>query len=263
MDKKQKLLSLLCITVFLWIFPLQLRAEQFTVADTDLNIEIDTQSWKILTREAKEDELLKEMYGLDQETAMQWLEKNYIYLYGVFTEEDVYPHMELLIRKSEAVNVINLSKYSDKDIRALGKELAQDRKDVQYDIFQTDYKYAFLSYTDSGYMVREYYTAVNGESYTFTFQKMSDFTQEDIVQMQKLIKSASFEIHEEIDAAKEGGRRISVFTVFGLALFVFMLWRVFVKKKQQDKEEQFLQEIEELERKCLEDRKKQDKFEQK
>lgn len=232
-----------------------------SVPETSLGIELEGQ-WRVLTRASLEEEVLEAEYGLTQETAKQWMEKNYIYLYGVFEAEDVYPHMELLIRKSDAVNVTNLSKYSNRDVRALGKELAEDREDAKYDIFQSDYKYAFLSYRDAGYLLREYYTVVNGESYTFTFQKMGDFTQEEITQMQRVMNSAVFTIRTDIGTAKEGGRRISAFTAVGFALFAFMLWRVFIKKKQDSKEEKFLKEIEELERKCLEDRKKQDRFEQ-
>lgn len=275
MKKKQRMIVLLGM-LFLLFFPIGVQAALVTteedpaavltvsmsVPDTSLGIEYDKQSWRVLTRASLEEELLEEEYGLTQETAKQWMEKNYIYLYGVFDAEGVYPHMEFLVRKSEAVNVTDLSKYSNRDIRALGKELAGDRKDARYDVFETDHKYAFLAYTDSGYIVWEYYTVVNGESYTFTFQKMSDFTQEEITQIQKIMDSAVFTIRTDLGGIKEGGRRISAFTIVGFALLVFLLWRMLVKNKQNSKEEKFLREIEELERKCLEDREKQDKFEQ-
>lgn len=257
MSKKQKILSLLCMIAVMCIFPLQISAEQLAVMDTDLNIELDLQEWKVLTRAVEEDASLEEEYGLNYEAAVQWLDTNYIYLYGVFTQEDVYPHMELLVRKSDAVNVTNLSKYSAKELKSLGKALAENKTNAQYDIFQTDYKYAFLSYDDAGYAVREYYTVVNGESYTFTFQKLGEFTQKEIVQMQNVMQSAAFQVQANV----RGEGTHSIYTTLGFLLAIFVLWRFFAKKRHQKREEQFLREIEELERKCLEDRKTQDKFE--
>lgn len=168
--------TLILIILILAMVPTTVHAKKFYPKGTDLNIDIDDTEWYVFTRDNLKNNPELEEIGVTYDYLSEFMNNNYVYLDSALFYEDNSDNIELLIRKKPIDDIKNLSNFSNDDVMELAKELSKKQNADIYDIYQTNYKYAYLKYQDSGYYLVEYFTIVNGGSYTVTIQKKSEYT---------------------------------------------------------------------------------------
>lgn len=132
------------------------------------------------------------------------MHNNYVYLDGALFYDDSNDNLELLIRKKSIDKIKNLSNYSNDEIMELAEGLAEKQDSDVYDIYESDYKYVYLKYTDLGYYLVEYYTVVNGESYTLTVQKQSPFNSNELYEIETIVDSIDFDVDTSLKEPSSG-----------------------------------------------------------
>lgn len=204
--------SILFIITFglLCLLPVGVYAEEFKINETDISIEFDTNEWNVFTRDNIENNSNLDKLGIDYASLNKYMNDNYIYLDAVFLNNDATNTLEFIIRKTKADSIINFSNYTDDDILDIAKGLADKQNSNNYDVYINNYKYAYLDYTDKGYNLVEYYTVVNGDSYTVTVQKTNSINSDEKEKIKNIIDTIEFDVDETMEEENsETGIKIS------------------------------------------------------
>ena len=192
--KKLKKLNIFLILLALLVLPTIVNAQTFYPEGTDLNVWIDDTKWYVFTRDNLYNNPELDDLGITYDYLYNFMLDNYVYLDAALFYDDNTDSLELFIRKKNITKIKNLSNYSNDEIINLAKEFAE-LKDVDvYDIYESNYKYVYLESTDSGFYLIEYYTIVNGESYTISFQKQSPFTSNELYEIETIVDSIYFDV---------------------------------------------------------------------
>ena len=193
----KKRILIIITFVLLSLLPLGVYAEEFKINETDISIEFDTNEWNVFTRDNIENNPNLDKLGIDYNTLNKTMNDNYIYLDAIFLNNN--NNLEFIIRKTKADSIINFSNYTDDDILDIAKGLADKQNSNNYDIYKNNYKYAYLDYIDKGYYLVEYYTVVNGDSYTITVQKTSLINSNEREQIKNIIETIKFDVDEALE----------------------------------------------------------------
>lgn len=197
MKEKKKRILIIITFVLLSLLLLGVYAEEFKINETDISIEFDTNEWNVFTRDNIENNPNLDKLGIDYNTLNKIINDYYIYLDAIFLNNN--NNLEFIIRKSKADSIINFSNYTDDDILDIAKGLADKQNSNNYDIYKNNYKYAYLDYIDKGYNLVEYYTVVNGDSYTITVQKTSLINSNEREQIKNIIETIKFDVDEALE----------------------------------------------------------------
>lgn len=223
----KKLLTIVFIMA-IFIFPTIASAETFYPEDTDLSIYLDDTKWYVFTRDNLYNNPQLSELGVTYEYIYNFMNNNHVYLdASIFYDNgDV---LELLIRKSQISRIENLSNYSDDKVMIFVRELAERQNSQVYDIYKTNYKYSYLKYMDKGLYLVEYCTIVNGEGYTMTFQKTSEFTNDELEDIKTIIDSIEFDVDESPKEKHNETNYRTIITVFTIIFTIAIL--LFINKK--------------------------------
>lgn len=176
-------------------------AQTYTIGDTDLTLNIDDTYWYVFTRDniKNNPELID--FGVSYDYMYDFFMNNQAYVDAIlFYEDDSY--IELFVRKKSIDDVINLSEHDDSEVRVLAKKLADKQGASNYSIYTTHYKFVRLEYIDQGFYLCEYYTVVNGENYTFTFQSLEPFSASQYSDIEEVVDGIRFHIDTSLSKNK-------------------------------------------------------------
>lgn len=182
--------------VFMVLLPVSVHAATYSLSETDMSIDVDNSLWYVFTRDnIKDNSELKEL-GISYNTMYDILYTNEAYMDALLLYEDG-GYVEFFVRKRPLdTGVVNLSNYEDKDVLDFAKALAKKQGAKTYSVYENQYKFAKLEYYDSNYnyYLCEFYTVVNKENYTFTFQKPSQYTDAEYAEIKKIVDSIRFDV---------------------------------------------------------------------
>lgn len=193
MKKIIKLTIILIIGVLLLNVPISVKAAYYEVEDTDIAIEFGY-GWHVTTRDNPTccEEL--EAMGIKTEDVLKKFEQEKIYLDAIFYRYDANDNLEMLIRKNPTDGGVNLSESSDEDVEELRAALDEMYELDICEVYENDYTYIHIEHEDLGYNLIEFITLVNSETYTISFQKKNEFTENDIEMIYEIVDSASYTI---------------------------------------------------------------------
>ncbi len=195
----RKIAYIVLLIMMSLLFPGTIYADSYTVNDEELTISFDDPSWVVFTRDnIRENDQLKKL-GTDEETMKSTMEKAYAYVVAV--KGGAKKRIELLVRATENKFINNMSTLSKSEITAL-KEGVDENYSKEIDEYEGSIKkigdntYIRMTgrYDKDGYDVVQYLTFVNGKNYLISAQKVVDFTDADLKQIDEIVKSAEFQI---------------------------------------------------------------------
>ncbi len=192
---------LIAIVLVITVSPVM--AKEYTISNTDIKIDMDDSVWYVFTRDnIKDNKQLKE-FGITEDYMNSTMEKGDIYLDSIkFKEKSEL--LELFVMKKPVEKVKNMSKYSDKDLTSIAKDVATKEKTTDYKIHKTDYKYIYTKYSDSGKEIIDYYTVINGYGYTIKLQTDTKFTTAEETELKNIIEKVSFNVDKSLKEPSKG-----------------------------------------------------------
>lgn len=191
-------------------FPATAYARNYNVAETDLSFDINDTYWYVFTRDNLENNSELSELGVSYDAMYSIMNENMAFVDAVLYY-DTGDSIELLVRKTKVDQMANLSNYDDDDVLEVAEAFAEKVDSSNYSIYQTQYKFVKLDYTDSGFFLCEYVTVVNGESYTFTFQASKPFVEEEYDEIEAIMES----VHFDIDASLKEPNAKRLISAFG------------------------------------------------
>ena len=167
-----------------------------------MSISVDDTVWYVFTRDNIKNNSELEELGITYDTMHDILHNNEAYMDAILYYEDG-EYVEFFVRKRALdTGIANLSNYKDSEVLELAKELAKKQGAETYSVYENRHKFARLEYTDSGYYLCEFYTVVNKDNYTFTFQSTSQFTDEEYAEIENIVDSVKFDVDTSIQEKK-------------------------------------------------------------
>ena len=200
---KRTISVLLSVVLFLVSFlPITTYAKTYNLGGTDMSISVDDTVWYVFTRDNIKNNSELEELGITYDTMHDILHNNEAYMDAILYYEDG-EYVELFVRKRALdTGIANLSNYKNSEVLELAKELAKKQGAETYSVYENQHKFARLEYTDSGYYLCEFYTVVNKDNYTFTFQSTSQFTDEEYAEIENIVDSVEFDVDTSIKEKK-------------------------------------------------------------
>ena len=200
--KRTMRILLSIILCFSALLPIITYAETYNLGGTDMSISVDDTVWYVFTRDNIKNNSELEELGITYEAMYEILHNNEAYMDAILYYENG-EYTELFVRKRALdTGIANLSNYKDSEVLELAKELAKKQGASTYSVYENRYKFARLEYTDSGYYLCEFYTVVNKDNYTFTFQSTSQFTDEEYAEIENIVDSVKFDVDTSIKEKK-------------------------------------------------------------
>ena len=208
--KRTMRILLSIILCFSALLPIITYAETYNLGGTDMSISVDDTVWYVFTRDNIKNNSELEELGITYDTMHDILHNNEAYMDAILYYENG-EYTELFVRKRALdTGIANLSNYKDSKVLELAKELAKKQGAETYSVYENRYKFARLEYTDSGYYLCEFFTVVNKDNYTFTFQSTSQFTDEEYAEIENIVDSVKFDIDTSIKEKKSSSIAESV-----------------------------------------------------
>ena len=190
---------ILSITIFL---PITTYAETYNLGGTDMSISVDDTVWYVFTRDNIKNNSELDELGISYDAMYDILHNNEAYMDAILYYEDG-EYVELFVRKRALdAGIANLSNYKNSEVLELATELAKKQGAEKYSVYESQYKYARLEYIDSGYYLCEFYTVINKDNYTITFQSTSQFTDEEYAEIENIVDSVKFDVDTSIKEKK-------------------------------------------------------------
>ncbi len=191
---KRNAFILILSVLLLAVLPASVYATTYKLSGTDMSVSLDDSSWYVFTRDNITDNPELEELGLKYQDIYDVLYDNNAYVNACLFYEDG-GFVEMFVRKVAIdTGMANLSNYKEKEVLELAKEIAKRRNTKDYSVYESQYKFANLKYKDSGYYICEYYTVVNRDAYTVTFQSETEFVAEEYAEMKRIVDSISFDV---------------------------------------------------------------------
>lgn len=193
--------ALICLVMF---FPITVYGETYHLGGTDMSIQVDDSSWYVFTRDNIKNNSELDELEISYDSMYDILYNNEAYMDAILLYKDGQ-YVELFIRKRAIDSgMANLSNYDEKQVLELAEGLAKRQNAEKYSIYESQYKYAKLEYIDSnlGYYICEFYTVVNKDNYTFTFQSTTPFIDSEYDEMENIIDSIQFDVDTTLKEKK-------------------------------------------------------------
>lgn len=191
---KKKAVSLSAIVMcILMILPMEVLALSYAPNGTDISIAIDD-AWFVFTRENIENNPELADLGIAYENIQDFMYINDVYIDAIIIYDDLHTYLELFLRKVEGDDGMNLSEFSDDEVLETIEEMAEQCGSTEYGIYQTEYKFSKMEYTQEEYHIMEYITIVNGDTYTLGFQSNEPFDDWAYGEMDRIVETVVFEV---------------------------------------------------------------------
>lgn len=188
---------MMCGMVFV---PVGAYATAFSVYGTDMTIDVDDSEWYVFTRDNIRDNPELQELGISEEYMENVFEENDAYMDAVLFFEDG-SFVELFIKmKSVDTGIANLSNYDDDEVTEIAEDLAEEHDIKDYSVYKTRYKFVKLESYDKkyGYYLCEFFTVVNKDGYTLTFQSATPFTDAEYEEIEDMVSSIRFDVDESL-----------------------------------------------------------------
>lgn len=188
---------MMCGMVFV---PVVAYATAFSVYGADMTIDVDDSEWYVFTRDNIRDNPELQELGISEEYMENVFEENDAYMDAVLFFEDG-SFVELFIKmKSVDTGIANLSNYDDDEVTEIAEDLAEEHDIKDYSVYKTRYKFVKLESYDKkyGYYLCEFFTVVNKDGYTLTFQSETPFTDAEYEEIEDMVSSIRFDVDESL-----------------------------------------------------------------
>ncbi len=205
MNVKRITLVLLSAILFtMLIVPAPAYARTYDLSDTDMSISIDDTEWYVFTRDNIDNNPELEEVGVSVEQMREVFNINDAYL-DAFVIYTGGGFLELIVVKKEGnFGVANLSSYSDEDVMELAEEVSGLQEIEDYSVYKKNgYKFVKLETVSTAsdnitYNLCEYFTVVNKDIYSFKFQSVSQFDEEDYRRIEEIVGSIRFDVDNSL-----------------------------------------------------------------
>lgn len=204
---KRSLCILMSVVLCVAFLSVSASAEVYDLSDTDLSVRLDDTIWYVFTRDNIENNAELEELGISYDAMHDILYRNEVYMDAIVYYENG-EYFEFMVRKgSQDTRTVNLTECSDDLVLAMAETRAKQYEAKAYSIYKNQYKFAKLEHFDSNLnrFGCEYITIVNKDSYIFTFQSESEFTDWEYRQMEDIIDSIAFRVDTSIEEKNESG----------------------------------------------------------
>jgi hypothetical protein len=211
------LAAALCCMVFL---PVGAAAASYSISGTDITIKVDDSQWYVFTRDNIKNNPELEELGITEEYMEDVFQDNNAYMDAALFMEDG-SFVELFVKKKSAgSDLVNLSNYDDDEVQEMAEDLAKEHDIEDYCIYKTKYKFIKLeSYDESyGYYLCEFFTVVNKDGYTLTFQSSAPFTDAVYAEIEEIVDSVRFDVDESLKEKPSAFDNIVRNTAIGAAV---------------------------------------------
>lgn len=189
-----------CLMVFM---PVPAHAKTYNLGGIDdMSVQLDDSSWYVFTRDnIKNNSELVEL-GLSYEIMYDALYNNEAYMYAIlFYDNGEY--FELVVKKRTIEDgAVNVSNYSYEKVLGLAEDFAKRQNSNVYSVYENRYKFTKIEYIDKSYYLCDFFTSVNKDCYTFTFQSKSRFYDSEYVEMEKIIDTVRFSVDKSLEEKK-------------------------------------------------------------
>ncbi|MBE6642612.1 MAG: hypothetical protein E7615_03030 [Ruminococcaceae bacterium] len=202
--KKSIRILILAFTVFVMMLPLTVSAKTYKLDGTDMTVELDDSMWYVFTRDNIENNAELDELGITYDSMHSILYDNDAYMDSILFFDDG-EFLEMLVRKNATDSgVANLSNYTDEEVADFAKELGKRLGIDDYSVYKSEYKFARIDYYDSkaGYYLCEFVTVVNKDVYTFTFQSMTEITEQEYNIIEDIVDNIEFDVDTSLKEKK-------------------------------------------------------------
>ena len=191
----------------------------YTISGSDIFLDIDDSIWYVFTRDNIENNPELDELGITYEYMRDVFDENWLYLDAVLFIGDT-DYIELFVcKKAILTKFANLSECNSEEVEEFAKRLPMD----DYRIYDSGYTFVQLDYLDTvsaeepAYLC-EFYTVVNKENYTLTFQSPTPFTQDEYDHIYSIVDSVRFTLKDTDEGDSDSGSTILKSTVIGAAV---------------------------------------------
>lgn len=178
-------------------------ADDYCVNNDELTISFDTPKWTVFTRDNLQDEkaTLKKL-GTKPKEMMSTMKESGAYVVAVKNGKKKREEVLVRVQSNEYINSMNT--LSDKELKALkngvDEKWADELKDYDSSLYHAD-ENEYIRMTgdyDKEHHVIQYFTIVNGREYLIAAQKVVDYTQADIEELEAIAGGATFKVDESL-----------------------------------------------------------------
>lgn len=178
-------------------------AEEFSVNDDELSISFDTPKWTVFTRDnLKEQKATLKELGTKPKEMMSTMKESGAYIVAI--KNGAKKREEVLVRVQSNEYINSMNSLSQKELMALkngvDEKWADELKDYDSSLYHADGN-EYIRMTgdyDKEHHVIQYFTIVNGKEYLIAAQKVVDYNDGDIAELQEITDSASFAVDENL-----------------------------------------------------------------
>ena len=239
------------LILLLALLPIRIYASSFKTED--MHIEMDEERYYVFTRDnIKDNEDLKTLnipYGYMKNI----MTSNNCYLDAIRKNaDDLSDALEVLLVISDAKDTSNLHVYSDDEVQNLSDYMKEryetevDDESLQIHVDKADildingYRYIYYSYYDPSYEkhVEDYHTIINEKIYTIKIQQTAKYTEEELKEINEIVKGITFDIDEKYEKIKEPSFFTKYQYLITALITVAILTPIRIKMKNKKKEEE-------------------------
>ena len=219
------------------ILPITIFAETHLVKDLSIDIDSD---WSVFTRDNiyNNDELNN--MDISYDYMNQLMTANNIYLDAIKLKTPSLAELFVVIKSSDTGVIYNMHKYSKKEINELGNKIIERFGADKFDVVEVGkYKYIHFNYYDKTvkYYADEYFTVMNGYGYTILLQKPAKFTNEELEEFSKIVKTTTYKYNDFYEKKPGGINNILKDEIIGAitAIVISLISVLIAKKKKKNK----------------------------
>lgn len=172
------------LSIMILIFPINVFAKTYEIKDA--KITIDNNEWDVFYFDEPFDSELLEKYGLDEDSMKKIFVDYNGFLYAINIDKEDFSLGINSSSREVDMDIVNLD--------LLAEAFAYTYYDGNYEIYENNYKFAkFASYDSENYLYRiGYAILVNSTAYLFDFSKSTKITDEERLEIEKIIDSIEF-----------------------------------------------------------------------
>lgn len=194
--------KLLLFIVCLFILPICVSAEEYTISELEIKVDISS-NYLVITRDNYKNNPGMEALGVTPEYMEQVFENYNVYLDAF---DSVTGHEIFII-----VNPVNgdYSEYSVEELEELIPTLESYYASLNGENIKTEVvnvngvNYFKIDYAQGGYYLINYYLVSNNNGYNFQIQSKTPLTESEKASFHKIIESISFGYDEEVPPVAE------------------------------------------------------------
>lgn len=187
--------------ILILLSPVIVSASSFTAED--MTIAIDDSEWYVFTRSNISSNSELDDLNISYDYMNDFFETNNAYIDSLKINDD-NSTVELIIAAKKVNIKSNLNKYSNSEIKVAATEFIKRSGANDYEIYNSNgYTYIKVEYSDSGYNIIDYYTIMNGQTYTIKFQSSSSISSSNKQEFDLIVDSISFNYIASYDKKEE------------------------------------------------------------